>query len=441
MPYRNNYWRSLMGSRAQVLMSLGVAYTAQATYSAFVANSAQGELGVFNATTLALVAGNAAVTALTPVFIAVNRGGQKGPWTNSPQVPGVIEKSTVFPAGQLTATRQPYSAPVLQITQVVLGSHASLVIGDITYVAKAAGGASAITIAYVVAGASTPLTVVVTGNAIVVNLATSAGSAAISTAAQVLAAVQASAPATALVSSTLTGVGTNVQAALAATNLTGGSAASTVTPGFIYSLSILETTIGFQQFPIWPYQYVAVAGDTEDGIMAKLVTMINSTTSIANRDRDLVVTAAYAVGILTLTAIYFGSTFNVFLPGIQLPASSPTDNQLANIVSVIRTPVTCHAGSGSSDQARLFQMVGDVYKGVTTQYPNQGAQPIDYGQPNDFVALNAVQNFDIFIFTGYTSEASRTFLHQQQWHVTIFVLVPTSGTTPTTQLQTIFGTT
>lgn len=440
MPYRNNYWRSIMGINAQVLMSLGVAYTSQSTFALFVANSAQGEMGVFNATTLALVPGNAAVAASTKVFIAVNRGGQKSVWASAPQVPNVIERTTTFPAGQLTAFRQPYVAPIAQVSQVILDSFAQLTVGDITYVAKAAGGSSAVTITYVVAGASTALSVSVTSNAITVNLATSAGSAAISTAAQVLAAIQASTPATALVSSLLTGTGSNVQAAQAATNLAGGSAASVPVAGYVYNLAILETTIGFQQFPTWYYEYVAKSSDTETSIMTQFATRINSTTSVENRDRDLVVTAAFANGILTLTAIYYGSTFNIFFPGLQLPASSPTDNQLANIATYI-TSTPCLAGSGSSDQARLFQMAGDVYKGVTTQYPMQGANPADYGQPNDFVALNAVQNFDIFNFYGFMNDDSKTFLHQQAFKINIFVLVPTSGTTPSSQLQTIFGTT
>lgn len=429
-----------MGNRAQVMMSLGVAYTSQTTFALFVANSAQGEMGVFNATTLALVPGNAAVAAGTKVFIAVNRGGQKGVWANGPQAPNVIERTTIFPAGTLAASRQPYVAPILQVSQVILNSHAQLTIQDLTFVSKAAGASSPVTVVFVVAGASTALTVSVTSNAITVNLATNSSSAAISTAAQVLAALIASVPASALVTSLLTGTASNIEVAQTVLGLTGGTTASTVTAGFIYNLAILETTIGFQPFPTWSYQQLALATDTEDTIMTKLAAQFNSTTSVANKDRDIIVTATYASGILTFTAIYYGSTFNVFFPGIVLGGNAPTDNQLANIATTI-TATMALAGSGTADQARLFQMAGDVYKGVTTQYPMQGAQPVDYGQPNDFVILNAVQNFDIFNFSGFIQEGSRTFLHQQSWDVSIFVLVPTSGTTPTTQLQTIFGTT
>jgi hypothetical protein len=438
MPFRNNYWRSIIGKRAQVLMSLGVAYTSQATYNLFVANSAQGEMGVFNASTLALISGGAAVGSTVPVFIAVNRGGVKGTFSGSPVVPNVIETSIIFQAGWLTtALRQAYSAPILQSTAVYMSSHASVTIQDLTFVAKAAGASSPITVTYVVAGNSTALSVSVTSNAITINLATSAGGAAISTAAQVQAAVIASAPALALVNTLLTGSGSNVEVAAASTGLAGGTASPTVVAGNVYNLAILETTIGFQQFPTWYYEYTAKAGDTEDSIMALFASRINNTTSIENRDRDLCVTATYAAGVLTLTAIYYGATFNVFFPGLYLSQLN-TDNTLGGTATVV-TIQTAHAGSGSADQARMFQLAGDVYKGIVTNYPEIGV-PLEYGYANDFVALNTVQNFDIITLEGVKQDGSKTFLHKQLWDFTIFILVPTSGTTPTVALQTIFTT-
>lgn len=100
---------------------------------------------------------------------------------------------------------------------------------DLTFTSRAARhqqeSGNAVRVRYVVAGASTPLTVAVAGNDITVNVATSSGSVATSTAAQVRDAVNASVPASALVTAALaTGNdGTGVVAALAYTNLTGGS--------------------------------------------------------------------------------------------------------------------------------------------------------------------------------------------------------------------------
>ena len=96
---------------------------------------------------------------------------------------------------------------------------------DLTYTAKSKStSGNSVTITYVVAGANTPLTVSVTGNAITVNVATNGSSAATSTAAQVQAAVAASSPAAALVSAAnATGNdGTGVVTAMSVQTLTGG---------------------------------------------------------------------------------------------------------------------------------------------------------------------------------------------------------------------------
>jgi hypothetical protein len=98
---------------------------------------------------------------------------------------------------------------------------------DLVFWAKAFGtGGNAITVRIVVAGASTALSVSVSGNAITINSATTAGSAASSTAAQVRTAVLAHAPAMALLSKVEFAPGndgTGVVAAFSATNLAAGT--------------------------------------------------------------------------------------------------------------------------------------------------------------------------------------------------------------------------
>lgn len=136
--------------------------------------------------------------------------------SSGPQAPSTSRKVLATVAPQ----RKGYWDIQASLTTAIAGAN-----NDLVYTAKTGGVAgNAITVTYVVAGASTPLTVSVAANAITVNVATSAGSAATSTAAQVAAAVAASAPAAALVGAVnATGNdGTGVVAALAATNLTGG---------------------------------------------------------------------------------------------------------------------------------------------------------------------------------------------------------------------------
>jgi hypothetical protein len=107
------------------------------------------------------------------------------------------------------------------LTTVLAGAN-----NDMVWTARNRGtGGNAITVAYVVAGASTPLSIGVVGNAITVNVATNGSSVATSTAAQVKAAVEASAAANALVklANAASNDGTGVVAAQAATALSGGT--------------------------------------------------------------------------------------------------------------------------------------------------------------------------------------------------------------------------
>jgi hypothetical protein len=97
---------------------------------------------------------------------------------------------------------------------------------DLTYTAKSRGtGGNSTRIRYVVAGANTPLSVSVSGSDITVNVATDGSSNPTSTANAVLAAVNASTPASALVTASLAAGndGTGVVATLAFTSLTGGT--------------------------------------------------------------------------------------------------------------------------------------------------------------------------------------------------------------------------
>lgn len=95
---------------------------------------------------------------------------------------------------------------------------------DLTLLAKTPGtAANSIRLRIVVAGASTPLSVSVASNDITVNSATSAGSAATSTAKQVIDAINAHAAASALVwaQNEQSSDGTGVVTALGYTNLSG----------------------------------------------------------------------------------------------------------------------------------------------------------------------------------------------------------------------------
>lgn len=96
----NPYFKSTKGYNAEVIVAKPLQYTAQAGLAAFVASAVEGELGIFNAKTLALCPGSVTPTAAgTEIFIAQKRDG-------------VIHKTNPFKLVSGIASYTPYVAPV-----------------------------------------------------------------------------------------------------------------------------------------------------------------------------------------------------------------------------------------------------------------------------------------------------------------------------------------
>lgn len=110
--------------------------------------------------------------------------------------------------------------PKASLTTALTGTN-----NDLTFTAKKGGpGGNSIRIEYVVAGNNTPLTVVVSGYDITVNVATSGAGAATSTAAQIMTALQSNSDVQRLidVANAASNDGTGVVTALSLTALSGG---------------------------------------------------------------------------------------------------------------------------------------------------------------------------------------------------------------------------
>ncbi len=132
------------------------------------------------------------------------------------------------------------------------GVAASLIVQDLTYLADLRGTAgNLITIAYTAGGTAGAEVVTVVGSAISVSIDVTAITG--SSATQVKAAVDASVPASALISVSITGSGATVQAAAAATPLAGGVASEVDTStelvsipahGFVTGVKVRLTTTG-----------------------------------------------------------------------------------------------------------------------------------------------------------------------------------------------------
>jgi hypothetical protein len=116
--------------------------------------------------------------------------------------------------------------PIGGADKAFLQTNLGIANGEIVYTAQNYGtGGNAIRVRYVVSGNNTPLTVSVAGNDITVNLATNGSGVGTSTASQVVAAVNGSTAASALVTAALASgnSGAGVLTALAYTNLAYGT--------------------------------------------------------------------------------------------------------------------------------------------------------------------------------------------------------------------------
>jgi hypothetical protein len=206
--------------------------------------------------------------------------------------------------------------------------------------------------------------------------------------------------------------------------------AVTVVKGDILGIKLLETTPGYDPFPTYEYEVTVKQGEALDTAMNRLVAVINDAANKANRDRDLIVTAGYtdATNVLLLTAKNFGCTFRVILKGKLYDGDAAT-------TVVYTTPAKL--GSGFPAQVRAFQTFGDIYKGVTTQYPLQGANPADFGAPTDFVS--DALTYNIYTFSGNRKENSRTHHKVQNYPHTILVIVPATGASAEEEVKAIFG--
>lgn len=123
--------------------------------------------------------------------------------------------------GRIQAARAAGSPTTAALTTALAGAN-----NDLVFTSVARGTTpNSIRVRYVVAGNDTPLSVSVSGNDITVNLATDGSGVATSTSAQVKAALEGSAPASALISvaHAAGNSGAGVAVALAYTNLTGGT--------------------------------------------------------------------------------------------------------------------------------------------------------------------------------------------------------------------------
>lgn len=126
MAFKNRYLKNSPGRLYSFIgISKQVEYSDSASFAAFVTEAVDGEVGVFNANTGALISGAGAVGSTVEVFIAVKQGTS-------------VNRSRTFTVGSAKSFRTPYVAPVKGASSIVLsgtptvGKDAVVTILDLT---------------------------------------------------------------------------------------------------------------------------------------------------------------------------------------------------------------------------------------------------------------------------------------------------------------------
>lgn len=180
------------------------------------------------------------------------------------------------------------------------------------------------------------------------------------------------------------------------------------------SISVIETTPGNQPFPRWTYSLQAKAGETRAQFLARLVELINDPVNIINADLGQVVSASLAGDVLTLTALYNGSSFRIALQEKAFEVAS----------AVVATAFK--QGSGYPEHVSELELAGNIFEGVTTQYPNQNATNEEFGTPTTFTNKNATYN--IIQIADTRKEKSPTPVEQHVHFHNVTVAIPVSAT-------------
>lgn len=180
------------------------------------------------------------------------------------------------------------------------------------------------------------------------------------------------------------------------------------------SVKVIEQTPGSQRYPTITYDYSVKAGDTPTIIAAALRDQINNPNDPRNITEDWFVVATSNAGVLTLTAKYEGSTFRVAMSGKSYE------------IGTIAHPTNFNYGSGFYEDVKSYEIEGNIWRGVTTQYPLAGFSPEDFGVADVFV--DPAKTYDIININEYRREKSPTPVDVHQHYYKAVLCIPTEGT-------------
>ena len=200
-----------------------------------------------------------------------------------------------------------------------------------------------------------------------------------------------------------------------------------VTPvaGDVWSIKITETTPASQPFPLREYDYVVKTGDTVALVLTGLAAAINNTLNPTNQGGDALVTATSTATTLVLESKTFGTHFKVF----------PTNVAYGKFTQALTTGFK--VGAGTPDMIALFEAESEIKKGVTTNYPDGGTIPEDWGKPTSL--LSTAGTYVTYQLTPTNIEASPTPVERHYRKNFLYIFIPSGSTAIITALDVVFG--
>lgn len=190
------------------------------------------------------------------------------------------------------------------------------------------------------------------------------------------------------------------------------------------TIKVIETADQSQVPPTFSFTYKVKAADTLTLIYAGLAAAVAAQPEAVGLGDDLFVTATSSAAGLVLTHKFEQASFRVATPGISYD------------YAVVANTTPAVFGSGFYDEVAQLEYEGEVFDGVTTQYPGDGFVPSDFGTTQRF-AVEGVQYGKIQLNT-YKEEYSPTPVNRHH-HLKHLVLVLVQGGAIKTQLDILFG--
>lgn len=425
---KNPYYLTTKGFNAEVVVAAPLAYTSQSTIALFVANAAEGEIGIYNVDTGSLLS-TAGTIIPTPVVAPTLTGSTAG---------GTVAANTYYIVYSYTSSTGGESVKSAEASVTTTGAASSITVNI------PAGPAGAIPKIYIGTTTATQTSYyLAAANATSYVITTTAG-----TAGTPLSAATGTIPAPAAIGANIAILqkrdgllNQTVPFKVAAGSVTKTAYSAPVqdvwtittfptwAAGQTYSINIVDTTGAAQPFPVFNYEYLTVAGDTNlAGSLANAVLLINSTTNPVNYAYGPIVTASTSGSNLVLTAVA-GRSIRVIL-------RSATDYFTSGVTLTHTTQF--QVGVGTYDHVAEVEGEGIIFSGVTTNYPSPtNALPSEFGTASLFA--QAAKTYNTFLITFYQDEKSPLPLERHFQKRFIVLFTPSSGTTPDVAVTSILG--